>query len=174
MCLVLVAAWFGTRDAAQRSNNQMAVLAAAASLVIASGLVALSNYLFTHIGVLPGSWLNALFTRPRPFDPSTDLTVHLLFYRPTDPSFPSNMAAVVFGMAAATWVKSKRLGNCLLLMASIASFARVFVGIHYPTDILGGFFFGTIATAVSYTLFRLFSPALRWFLGILKRFSLAG
>jgi undecaprenyl-diphosphatase len=174
MCLVLVAMWFGTREPEQRVRNQISVLAAMSSLGIASGLVSLCNYLFVWQDLWSNTWIHELFNRPRPFDPSTGLIVNLLFYRPSDPSFPSNLAAVVFGIATAVWVHNRTAGYWLLGMALLACFARVLVGIHYPTDILGGFFFGVIGTLIAYGLFKLLSPLLRLLLAILKGLFLAG
>lgn len=174
MCLVLVGMWFGTRGPEKRARNQVSVLAAMSSLGIASGLVSLCNYLFVRQNLWADTWIHELFNRPRPFDVSTGLAVNLLFYRPTDPSFPSNLAAVVFGIATAVWVHNRTAGYWLLGMAFLACFARVFVGIHYPTDILGGIFFCILGTLTAYGLFKLLSPLLRLLLAILKGMFLAG
>ena len=174
MCLFLVAMWFGTREPDNRLKNQVSVLAAMASLGIASGLVSWANYAFVRTDLWSGSWIHALFNRARPFDPSTGIDVNLLFYRPTDPSFPSNLAAVVFGLAFAVWVQNRTAGTWLIILATLACFARVYVGIHYPGDVVGGMLFGVLGTAITYGLFRLLSPVLRLLMNILKAFHLAG
>lgn len=172
MCLVLVAMWFGTRDPLKRAVNQVAVLLAMASMGIATGLVSLCNVLFVRQQLMAGSWLNALFNRPRPF--AAGLPVHLLFYQPTDPSFPSNLAAVVFGLALGVWLMNKRAGSWLFLMAIAACFARVYVGIHYPFDIVGGFLLAVIGTGLAYFFFWLLSPFKRLLFSLLKALYLAG
>jgi undecaprenyl-diphosphatase len=174
MCLVLVGMWFGTRKPEERQRNQIAVLKAMASLGMASGFVALVNNIFVGDNKYPGTLLHEIFNRPRPFDPSSGLSVHLLFYKPTDPSFPSNLAAVVFGLAIAVWLMNKRWGTWLLVMAFVACFARVYVGIHYPSDILGGFVFAVAGVAVTYFLFWALSPLVKLINWILKALYLAG
>jgi membrane-associated phospholipid phosphatase len=121
----------------------------------------------------PGTLIHSIFNRPRPFATS-GLSVHLLFYRPTDPSFPSNLAAVVFGLALAVWLMNKRMGTWLLIMAFVACFARIYVGIHYPSDILGGAAFGVVGVALTYFLFWAISPLVRLLKWILKALYLAG
>jgi len=173
MCLVLVGLWFGTRKPEERARNQVAVLKAMASLGIASGFVSWANVIFVGGDKFPGTLIHEIFNRPRPFA-SGGLTVHLLFYKPTDPSFPSNLAAVVFGLALAVWLMNKRTGTWLLVMAFVACFARVYVGIHYPSDILGGAVFAVVGVAITYLLFWALAPLVRLIIGILKALYLAG
>jgi undecaprenyl-diphosphatase len=172
MCLVLVAMWFGTRNQLERQNNQLAVVAAMTSLGLATGMVALANLFFVKHSVLAGTGLHELFNRPRPF--MVEPSVNLLFYRPTDPSFPSNMAAVVFGLAMAVWVKNRKVGYWLLGMASLACFARGYVGIHYPLDILGGALFGAAGTALAYFLLCFLWPIKRLIFWVLEKLYLGG
>jgi undecaprenyl-diphosphatase len=174
MCLVLVGMWFGTRKSEERELNQVSVLKAMASLGIASGLVSLANVIFVGANKYPSTLIHEIFNRPRPFDPSSGLDVNLLFYKPTDPSFPSNLAAVVFGLALVVWLMNRRAGTWLLIMATVACFARVYVGIHYPSDILGGAAFGVVGVALTYFLFWALSPLVRLLKRILKAIYLAG
>ncbi|MFN3929988.1 MAG: hypothetical protein ACK4OK_10185, partial [Thermoflexus sp.] len=51
--------------------------------------------------------MNAVYFRPRPF---TDHEVNLLFYHPSDSSFPSNAATVAWAIAVALWTGDQRIG----------------------------------------------------------------
>ncbi len=172
MCLVLVAMWFGTREQSERQQNQLAVIAAMSGLGLATGLVALANLFFVDKNLMAGTGLNALFNRPRPFE--VEAGVNLLFYRPTDPSFPSNMAAVVFGLAIAVWIKNRKVGYWLLGMATLVSLARVYVGIHYPGDVLGGALFGLMGALLAYALLTLLWPIKRLLFWVLEKLYLGG
>jgi undecaprenyl-diphosphatase len=168
-CLVLIGMWFGSRSAEKRSINQVAVLKSMASLGIASGFVSWANYLLVTKQMLSGTLLSHIFNRPRPFIVFGNSVVHN-FYQPTDPSFPSNFVAVVFGMALAVYVANHRVGKWLLAAAVLSSIARIYVGVHWPTDVLGGLVFAIIGVGLTYFLFWVFKPLVRllkWILGSL-------
>ena len=63
-------------------------------------------------------------------------------------SFPSDHAALSFALASAVWIGSRRLGlPCLLWAVLIVSLPRIYLGKHYPSDILVGALLGLLATA---------------------------
>ncbi len=56
-----------------------------------------------------------------------------------DPSFPSGHTGASFASAAAMYRQlPKRLAVCFIILASLIALSRLYVGIHYPTDVLGG------------------------------------
>lgn len=89
-----------------------------------------------------------LVHRPRPF---VDHEVNLLFYRPTDWSFPSNPATVVFTFFFSALFSDRRFGWWFLPPALLMSFARVFCGVHYPGDVVAGVL---VAAAGAYIVHR--------------------
>ncbi|MDP2671717.1 MAG: phosphatase PAP2 family protein [bacterium] len=89
--------------------------------------------------------INLNYFRARPF---LEIPTHLLYYKPTDSSFPSNASAVAFALATAIWLTNKRLGSLSLLLALTYSLARVIVGVHYPSDVLAGALIGAVFTLV--------------------------
>ncbi|MCW1294129.1 MAG: phosphatase PAP2 family protein [Candidatus Parvarchaeota archaeon] len=102
--------------------------------------------------IIVGLAIKAVYFRPRPFD-SISSAITLL-PRPTDSSFPSGHALIVIGGATvALLMLKKRYSLPLLIEALVVTYSRVYVGLHYPTDILAGSFLGAgIAIVAVYYL----------------------
>ena len=81
---------------------------------------------------------------------------HLLIARSHDPSFPSDHATGGFALAMGLWLYDRTLGTVLLVVAAVLAFARVYVGTHYPGDVVAG---ALIGAGVAALLFKL--PATR-------------
>ena len=82
--------------------------------------------------------------RERPF---LQTGTHRLVNPLSEKSFPSDHAAVAFAIAVAIFFYNKSLGVFLLLLGILIGLGRIYTGVHYPLDILGGAFVG-IFTAV--------------------------
>jgi undecaprenyl-diphosphatase len=72
--------------------------------------------------------------------------VTLLITRSPDTSFPSDHATLAFAVGVMVWRFNRRLGLVLLLFGVLTAFARVFVGVHYPSDVLGGAVLGSVVS----------------------------
>ncbi|KKR04026.1 MAG: Bacitracin transport permease protein BCRC [Parcubacteria group bacterium GW2011_GWF2_39_13b] len=83
-----------------------------------------------------------LYYRPRPF---IDHQVNQLLNHNSEGSFPSGHAVFFFALAMFIFYYNKRIGTWFFIGAVLISIARVFVGIHYPLDILAGALVGIIA-----------------------------
>jgi membrane-associated phospholipid phosphatase len=96
-----------------------------------------------------GSWVHEA-------RPSTSLPhVSMLVARSSDFSFPSDHAVMAGAVAAGVWLANRRLGMLAALAALVMAFARVYVGAHYPGDVLAGLLFGAAVTLAGYAVARL-------------------
>lgn len=78
-----------------------------------------------------------------------DNTVPLLIAAPSDYSFPSGHAMHSFTAAFMLWFHNRKVGSAALFLAGLIAFSRLYLFVHYPTDVLAGFCIGTlVATAV--------------------------
>lgn len=81
--------------------------------------------------------ISLLYFRVRPFAALTG--VHqLIIKEATEKSFPSDHAALAFAIAIAVLLAHRKWGIALLVMAVLVALGRVFVGVHYPSDVLAG------------------------------------
>ncbi len=93
------------------------------------------------IGQLIGGAIN----RARPYEAMTG--VHLLVDKTTDFSFPSDHATAVGAVAVGLLLSNRRWGVIAVGLAVLMALARVYVGAHYPGDVLAGLALGAaIAT----------------------------
>ncbi len=82
--------------------------------------------------------LKDLFQRPRPFHPLGDAT-HLVSF-----SFPSNHASNMFALATFLSYNYSRSGLLCFPLAALVGYSRIYVGSHYPFDVLGGALWGVL------------------------------
>ena len=80
--------------------------------------------------------LKPLVGRIRPFAVNT--AIELLIAKPTDFSFPSGHTLASFNAALALFYYNKKFGIPALTFAVLIAFSRLYLYVHYPTDIIGG------------------------------------
>ncbi len=117
--------------------------------------------------IIVGLALKQVYYRPRPFlNPVLASVDHVLVPKDLDSSFPSGHALIVAGGAAVAFLfLRKRYSIPLVIEAALVSYSRVYVGVHYPTDVLAGIFLGVGIAFIIYSLLiktRLFDKLFRF------------
>src|SRR5438876_10856342 len=133
-------------------KNQRAALIAGISALLALGL---------------GQIVGHIFPRDRPY---LAHHVSLLITHSPDTSFPSDHTTLAFAVAIAVWQFNRRAGITLLIFGVLVAVARVFVGAHYPGDVIGGAVLGAITSLIVLRLFEI--PVMRR--GAERSFELLG
>ncbi len=102
--------------------------------------------------------LKPLVARPRPF--TSDPARILLIPRPEDYSFPSGHTAVSFAGASAAWfMKKRKTGVAFGAVACLIAFSRLYLYVHYPTDVLAGAVIGILCGAAASKLTEMAAAA---------------
>jgi membrane-associated phospholipid phosphatase len=146
--VLILAGWWRARTAPD-GNAMAAVLWAAAGCLVAVAI----NQLLGH-----------LVGRARPYTAMPD--VHVLISRTTDFSFPSDHAIAVGAVAAGLLIADRALGWIAAVLAVLMAAARVYVGVHYPGDVLAGLVVGAAVVAAGSFLAL---PLLRSLVGAVDR-----
>lgn len=128
--IYLVGLWFTGNSPEEKNENRKQALYAFGSALLAMGI----NQL-----------IGLMWYRNRPY---IDHHVQQLVSVTDDASFPSDHAAGSFSIAGMILVQRSIGGIILTVMAMILSLSRVYVGVHYPSDLLGGMVVGLLSSMV--------------------------
>lgn len=129
LVLLVVWCWWG-----QRKRGTLDDAASSVAAVVWAPLAA-------GIAVLVNVPIRGFVERPRPAKDHSGLDV--LVDGKNDFSFVSDHATLAMALGAALFVAHRRFGLVGIALAAFEGFCRVFMGVHYPTDVIGGFALGT-------------------------------
>ena len=118
-CMILLFAWFWLRG---NYDTKKQILKA---------------FIFTSIAILISQCISHVYYHPRPFVMEVGRT---LIYHAPNGSFPSDHM-LIFSSIAFSYLFSaqRKLGVLLLIMAWLVAWSRVYLGVHFPLDMLGAF-----------------------------------
>ncbi|KUN22470.1 MULTISPECIES: phosphatase PAP2 family protein [Streptomyces] len=147
MVLLILWCWWSVR---RRGGEDAAPsVAALVWAPLAAGLAVLVN--------VP---IRGFVERPRPFVDHQGLDV--LVSGKTDFSFVSDHATITMALGVGLFVAHRRFGLIGIGLALLEGFCRVYMGVHYPTDVVGGFALGTaVVLLLSPPATALLTPLMR-------------
>ncbi|WP_046732862.1 phosphatase PAP2 family protein [Streptomyces humi] len=147
MVLLVVWCWWSVRR--RGDEDAPATLAALVWAPLAAAVAVLVN--------VP---IRGFVERPRPFRTHQGLDV--LVSGKTDYSFVSDHATITMALGVGLFVANRRFGLAGIGLALAEGFCRVYMGVHYPTDVVGGFALGTaVVLLLSPLATALLTPVLK-------------
>jgi undecaprenyl-diphosphatase len=149
MVVITAALWFFSRPDGDRKWK----------LACGSGFAAAA------LGYVVAFVIHHIWARPRPY-----LTHHIShpWSNTTDASFPSDHTTVSFAIAFAVLSFDLPAGVIFVVIAAIIGVGRLFIGAHYPSDVLAGLVIGLIAAGV---VVRLLPRFVSWVVSYVERVS---
>ena len=140
------------------SYGQLWVVIALVLLIFKKTRRAGVSLLIAYVGVfLLGQYgLKNLISRPRPCQ--IDTAFPLLVSRPSSSSFPSTHSAWAFGGATAIFLQHRKAGIAAYVAAILIGFSRLYLFLHFPTDVLFG---AAMGVALGFAADRLTAYAAR-------------
>ena len=122
-----------------------------------AGISVLIAYLAVYL--LGQIVLKHLVSRPRPCQ--IDQAFAMLVARPSSSSFPSTHSAWAFGAATAIFMQHRKLGAAAYAVAALIAFSRMYMFLHFPTDVLFGtalgIALGVLASRITKALWKRFA-----------------
>lgn len=95
-------------------------------------------------------FLKPVVARVRPFDINT--AIDILIKKPLDFSFPSGHTMSSFAAATVLVYMDKKIGAISFVLATIIGFSRLYLYVHYPSDVIIGLFIGVLLGIISIKL----------------------
>ncbi|MCX4973329.1 phosphatase PAP2 family protein [Streptomyces sp. NBC_00620] len=144
MVLLVAGCWWSVRR--RGGEDAASSVAAVVWAPLAAGIALLVN--------MP---IRDFVARPRPFADHQGLDV--LVSGKTDYSFVSDHATLTMAVAVGLFIANRKFGLIGIGLALLEGFCRVYMGVHYPTDVIGGFALGTaVALLLSPLAMLLLTP----------------
>lgn len=104
-------------------------------------------------------FLKPIVHRIRPFDMITEFQI--LIKKPTDWSFPSGHTASAFTMTYVFYKYLKKYFSFVLILSILISFSRLYLTLHYPSDVIAGIIIGLLSGKIGVNLVKSFFEKLK-------------
>jgi undecaprenyl-diphosphatase len=88
--------------------------------------------------------------RPYDFQETLGITINLLIEKQHDFSFPSGHTIASFEACTVLLLGNKKMGIPAVILAVLIAFSRMYLYVHYPTDVIASVILGTLFGVIGY------------------------
>jgi undecaprenyl-diphosphatase len=99
----------------------------------------------TGITLLIHTLIKLFYFKPRPF---VNKRVGILIPSKMDSTFPSKHTLLVFAISTSIFLYDRVLGSVMWILSVLTGFSRIWVGHHYPSDIIGSAFIASMTSII--------------------------
>lgn len=138
LCLMLLYAWWSARQRADRAAMAAVLWTALGSVVCVAASLALKQ----------------VFTETRPCLALAPVATVQPCPGPSDYSFPSDHTTIAAALAVGLWLVHRRLGVIAVALTLIEGFSRVYLGQHYPHDVVAALILSAVIMLVGWLVLR--------------------
>jgi len=105
--------------------------------------------LIIHL-ILINAMIKPIVARIRPYELVDGIDT--LIKRPSDYSFPSGHTASSFACATVFFIEKNKYRILVLITSILIAFSRLYLFVHYPSDVIGGIMIGVLCSVLAYII----------------------
>lgn len=121
-------------------------------------------------GIIINVIISKIYFEPRPFVTYDDINV--LVEHASDASFPSDHTTGAIALAFAIALRNKKIGVVMMIFALLTGFSRIYIGNHYPGDVLAGIVVGIVTAFIINKLAVIINPIAKFIISIYNHIPL--
>ncbi|WFA04871.1 undecaprenyl-diphosphatase [Bacillus sp. HSf4] len=111
------------------------------------------------LGLAANYLITLIYFEPRPF---VAHHVNVLIHHAADASFPSDHTTGALAISIAFWLIHRKIGSLMIAFGLLTGFSRIWVGHHYPLDVLGSILVAIFVSLIVLKFSKHLNPLFHW------------
>ncbi|ATH93527.1 UDP-diphosphatase [Bacillus glycinifermentans] len=124
--------------------------------VLQAGFTGILGLVFNYL-------ITLIYQEPRPF---VAHHVDVLIHHAADASFPSDHTTGALAISIAFWLVHRKIGTFMIAFGLLTGFSRIWVGHHYPVDVLGSILVAILVSLIVLKFSKYLHPIFDWIISL--------